>query len=133
MPAAAETMGQRVLSGRTALNMTQRRLAELVGVGAPYMSKIEHDAETPGEQLVARIAETLGLNPDELLLSVGRVPSDLVEQFSVTPALAAVWLRGFRETDIDPSKLAVGWVYRWTTGVASLGRTSWDEEADGSP
>ena len=65
---APEPLGQRIKKERLALGMTQRDLAVAVGITVPYVSKIEAGKETRTEEKIVKIAEVLGLNPDELIL-----------------------------------------------------------------
>lgn len=56
--------------------VTQRRLAELVGIDFTYISKIENGSmDPPAEDKIIRIAEVLGVEPDELILAAKKVPS----------------------------------------------------------
>lgn len=56
--------------------MTQRRLAELVGIDFTYISKIESGTmDPPAEDKIIKIAETLGVEADELILAAKKVPA----------------------------------------------------------
>ncbi len=72
--------GKHLYSLRTAQNMTQRDLAEQVGVDYTYISKLENGAvEPPSERTTKKFAEVLGTNPDELLIKAGHIPRDICE------------------------------------------------------
>lgn len=58
---------ERIRQARIARGMSQRQLAQLVGVDPSYISLIERGQRTPSPQLLAAIAEALGLRPEELL------------------------------------------------------------------
>ena len=96
--AQAEKIGQRIKRERLAADMTQRELAGAVNVGVPHISKVEAGRENPSAELLHRIAEVLQLNYDELMLSAGRVPDDVVEDLAADPARALEFLRTFRQT-----------------------------------
>jgi transcriptional regulator with XRE-family HTH domain len=74
-----------------------RRFAELVGMSATYLSKIERgDFPPPGEEKIKAIAYELGKDPDELLALAGRVASDLEEIIQQKPREMATFLRAAR-------------------------------------
>ena len=45
---------------------TQAELAEAVGIKAAYLSQIETGRRRPGRDLLPRLAEALGTDPDDL-------------------------------------------------------------------
>jgi transcriptional regulator with XRE-family HTH domain len=94
---ATETLGRRIKQERLRLEMTQRELAEAVGITVPYMSKIEADRETPTDEKLVRLAEVLKLNADELILSAGRMPSDVMDRLAADPSRALEFLRRMRK------------------------------------
>ena len=91
-----ELIGQRVKRERLSLSLTQRALAERVGVGTPHISKIEAGRENPSEELLKKIAEVLDCDFDELLLVAGRVPPDLMERFASDPRGSLEFLRQWK-------------------------------------
>ncbi len=81
---------------RRAARMSQRALAEKVGVDFTYLSKIENGrVEPPSEGVLQRIAKELagqlGMDEtelaDELITLAGKIPSDLAETLSRNPEL----------------------------------------------
>lgn len=74
------TLGHRLHQLRRASGMSQRELAQRLGVSFTYLSKLENDRMEgpPSEDLLLRLASELGANADELLLLARRVPSDVV-------------------------------------------------------
>ena len=79
---------------RRTARMSQRALAELVGVDFTYLSKIENGrVEPPSEGVLQKIAkelaDKLGKNEtelaDELITLAGKIPSDLAETLSRNP------------------------------------------------
>ncbi len=62
-----KTLGEAIKRGRDALLMTQRELAEKVGVRASHIAYIENGQRGPSLPLLRRIADTLGLDRRELL------------------------------------------------------------------
>ena len=61
-------LGEFLKARRTALGLTQRSLAQKLSVEASHVAFIESGRRKPSLKLVARIAETLGLDPQELLV-----------------------------------------------------------------
>lgn len=95
---SSESIGQRVKRERLARSMTQRSLAEAVGVGVPHISKIEAGRESPSDELLKRISAVFDCEFDELLLAARRMPEDLVEGFAADPSASLEYLRQWRTT-----------------------------------
>ena len=91
-----EPLGRRIKRERLDRGMTQRALAEEVGVGTPHISKIEAGRESPSDELLRKIAEVLGCDFDELLLAARRMPPDLMETLATDPRLSLEFLRQWR-------------------------------------
>ena len=79
---------------RRAARMSQRALAEQVGIDFTYLSKIENGrVEPPSEGVLQRIAKELADKlgrdetelADELITLAGKIPSDLAETLSRNP------------------------------------------------
>ena len=72
------TVGQRIREIRKHRNLTQRELAERVGINFTYLSRVENDRlddqQTPREETIQRIARVLDADVDELLLLAKRIP-----------------------------------------------------------
>jgi transcriptional regulator with XRE-family HTH domain len=61
-------LGEFLKARREALGLTQRSLAQKLGVEASHVAFIESGRRKPSLKLVARIADTLGLDRQEVLL-----------------------------------------------------------------
>jgi transcriptional regulator with XRE-family HTH domain len=74
--------------------ITQRDLAQKVGVDFTYISKIETGAfvNPPSVALIEKIAQVLGTDADELILLAKKIPDTLRETI-VDDELAAAFLR----------------------------------------
>ncbi len=79
---------------RRAARLSQRALAEQVGIDFTYLSKIENGrVEPPSEGVLQRIAKELADKlgrdetelADELITLAGKIPSDLAETLSRNP------------------------------------------------
>ena len=62
-----KTLGTVIKEGRDALRLTQRGLADMVGVKASHIAYIENGHRNPSLALLRRLADALGLNRKELL------------------------------------------------------------------
>lgn len=62
-----ETFGTRLRRLRKAKGFTQVELARAVGVSQPTIAYYENEDGLPGAVQIVKIAETLGLPPDEVL------------------------------------------------------------------
>ncbi|HKV55395.1 MAG TPA: helix-turn-helix transcriptional regulator [Candidatus Binataceae bacterium] len=61
-------LGEFLKTRREALGLTQRALAQKLGVEASHVAFIESGRRKPSLKLVARIADTLGLDRQEVLV-----------------------------------------------------------------
>ena len=61
-------LGEFLKARREGLGLTQRSLAQKLGVEASHVTFIESGRRNPSLKLVARIADTLGLDRQEVLL-----------------------------------------------------------------
>ena len=89
-------LGQRLRTLREAKlasnpDFSVRRFAEQVGVSPAWISRVETgDAKSPpSEEVICKLAEALGENPDVLLALAGRVSSRLQEIIVKRPELFA--------------------------------------------
>src|SRR5690348_17535663 len=60
--------GELLKARRKTLGLTQRSLAQKLGVEASHVAFIESGRRNPSLKLVARLADTLGLDRQEILL-----------------------------------------------------------------
>ena len=58
-----KTLGAVIKEGRDALRLTQRGLAEIVGVKASHIAYIENGHRNPSLALLRRLADALGTQP----------------------------------------------------------------------
>jgi transcriptional regulator with XRE-family HTH domain len=95
------TVGQRIRELRLAGHLTQRDLAEQVGVSVPHVSKIEAGAETASDDLLVRLAAVLNTDPDGLLLLAERVPEELRQVAQSKQGLAVQFFRKWKSGEIS--------------------------------
>ena len=70
--------GRRLRELRKEAGMSQREVAQKVGVDFTYLSKIESGVMSPpSEKVITKLARVLDANRDELITLAGKVPSDL--------------------------------------------------------
>jgi transcriptional regulator with XRE-family HTH domain len=74
------TFGRRLRELRRLKGMSQRELAERVGVDFTYLSKIENDRMLPpGVETIATLARILAADVDELSVLAGKIPPDVAD------------------------------------------------------
>lgn len=82
--------GETVRQLRHAKQLTLRDLADRVGVGFTYISKIENhkleEGHGPSEKLIHKLAVELDANEDELLLLAEKVPEPIRKRVCERPA-----------------------------------------------
>lgn len=78
------TFGERIKQLRTQRNLTQRELADKVGINFTYLSKIENDKlqadQFPREDTIKKFAEALKADEEELLLLARRIPESIKQR-----------------------------------------------------
>lgn len=83
------TFGERLRELRKAKNLSQRALADKVGINFTYLSKVESEkldfAQYPSEELIRKLAKALGADVDELLLLAKKIPPDIRERVIERP------------------------------------------------
>lgn len=83
--------GQTIRQLRTARQLTQRALAKEVGINFTYLSKIENNRLEPGQspkkETIARLADALGTDSDDLLLLARKIPDSITDQIIERPTL----------------------------------------------
>jgi transcriptional regulator with XRE-family HTH domain len=107
-------LGPLIRAQREAFRLTQRELARKLGVKASHVAYIEGGLRRPSLSLVRRLAETLGLNKQKLLLMTYPEARFLITPAKEAPAKPeAVWeeFAGDRamlsEHSITPAELKV--------------------------
>ena len=85
--------------------VSQSRLAEIAGFDHSYVSRLESGNRTPTREAVAKLAEALGLAPeqrDSLLAAAGYMPQRVESLLADEPVLTEV-LRLLQSRDIPES------------------------------
>jgi transcriptional regulator with XRE-family HTH domain len=84
-----KTFGERLRELRRAKSLSQRALAERVGVNFTYLSRCETGtldfAQYPSEDLIRRLAAALEADEDELLILARKVPPVIRERVFERP------------------------------------------------
>ncbi len=80
--------GTRLRELRKQAGLSQRELANKIGVSFSYLSKIENGVmPPPSERVILRLAEVLNADKDGLMLLAGRIPSDIAQILKTQKAL----------------------------------------------
>jgi len=99
----AADFGEILREKRRALGLSQRRLAELVGVDFSYISKLENNRlAAPAAETIARIAEMLSCPPEELLAAARKFPDGLNTTLAQPAALR--FLQEASQLDLSPGE-----------------------------
>jgi transcriptional regulator with XRE-family HTH domain len=82
-----QTFGQVLRELRRSKDVSQRDLAEKVGVDFSYISKIENDRlPSPAADTIVKICQALEVSPDKLLALSGKIPTELRDTIGSSPA-----------------------------------------------
>lgn len=82
------TLGQRIKERRKILNMTQRQLAESLGLTAQHISAIEQDKWSPSLAVLPGMAEALGVSTDYLLSGKEGLITDVIPAIKADKTLS---------------------------------------------
>ncbi len=84
----SKDFGTKLKELRKLAGLSQRQLADRIGVNFSYLSKIESGKmPPPSEQIIMRLAEVLDTEKDELLTLAGKIPSDIAQLLKSREAL----------------------------------------------
>ena len=64
------TIGERIVQERNKLNLSQKALAEEIGIAQGLLSPIENDNKMPPIQLIYQMAKIFEITPSELFKGV---------------------------------------------------------------
>ncbi len=77
------TFGRRLRELRREKGISQRALADQVGIDVTYLSKLENDRmDPPSAETTAALARALGADVDELSVLAGKIPTDIADLLS---------------------------------------------------
>jgi transcriptional regulator with XRE-family HTH domain len=83
------TFGQRLRELRKALNLSQKALADRVGINFTYLSKIENErldfAQFPSEELIRKLAAALEADEGELMILAQKIPEQIKKRVMERP------------------------------------------------
>jgi transcriptional regulator with XRE-family HTH domain len=83
----ADSFGNRLRELRREKGLSQRRLAELVGVDFSYISKLENDRlPPPASETISKLAEELGISHTDLHAAARKFPETFSEDAVGEPA-----------------------------------------------
>ena len=71
-----EALGARIRSLRKAENLSQKKLALMVGVERSYLAKVEAGKRNPSIDIIEKIAHGLGVTLSELFAGIDSIPTE---------------------------------------------------------
>ncbi len=112
------SFGKRIQALRKQKRMTQRRVADKLGIDFTYLSKLENSrGEPPGDETIRRLAELLNGDVEELFALAGKVSREVRERASEDRNFAMLLRRLPRLSDEELRKL-----YKQTGVIPRKGR-----------
>jgi transcriptional regulator with XRE-family HTH domain len=83
------TFGERLRELRKARNLSQKALADKVGINFTYLSKIENErldfAQFPSEELIRKLAAALKADEGELMILAQKIPEQIKKRVMERP------------------------------------------------
>ncbi len=80
------TFGESLREARRAAGVSQRELAERLGLDFSYVSKIENGrVPPPAADTVLAMCQVIGIAPEGLLARIGKLPSQVQQTVSSSP------------------------------------------------
>jgi HTH-type transcriptional regulator, competence development regulator len=70
-----------------------KKLAPDLGVSYTYLSKLENKDSSPSEQFVKKVADYFDYDQNELMLSAGKVPDEVMRLLQENPQKAVQFLK----------------------------------------
>lgn len=104
-----ETFGERIKRARREQKLTQRDLANRIGINFTYLSKIENgEMPAPSEEKIFGLAKHLQLDADELFSLARRLPNELVD-LATKPHMPTI-LRAAKDLSDEERQEMLEWV-----------------------
>lgn len=102
----SEKLGDRLKRMRAQRDLGLREAANMVGISATYLSRIENNLELspPSEEKIRRLADVLNDDFDEIMRLANRLPSDVTEIIKMDADMPA-FLRRARENNVSAKDL----------------------------
>lgn len=135
-PGSGQVFAQLLKQHRESIRMSQSRLAEVAGFDHSYVSRLESGNRTPTRDAVIKLAEALGLEPeqrDNLLASAGYMPQRVESLLADEPILTEV-LRLLQSHDVPEAvRHDVRQMLQLVVKQARLAALGWPSGPDTSP
>lgn len=86
-------LGKILKTMRLSQQKSLKGLAPELDVTYTYLSKIENGKSVPSDELIKRMALVFGCDSEELMVSAGKIPEDILDILKSNPKLAIETLR----------------------------------------
>lgn len=91
-----KTFGELIKEARKEKKITQREMANLIGVDFTYISKIETGAlEPPSEDVIKKISKILDIDDKELFIAAKKVPTEFKNTIMEEDSTANMFFRKY--------------------------------------
>jgi transcriptional regulator with XRE-family HTH domain len=89
----SRTLGEVIHDARNKLGMSLRGVTKKLKITPSYLSDIENDRRVPSEEVLAKLADLLHLDWNDLMARAGRFGEDAVRYMMKTPAAGVLFRR----------------------------------------
>lgn len=104
-----DRFGERVKRARREQKISQRVLAEKIGINFTYLSKLENnEMPPPAEDKIYKLAEHLSIDPDELFGLAQRIPEEL-GRIAIEPHMPMI-LRAAKDLSEEDRQRMLEWI-----------------------
>ena len=100
-----KTLGEYIRELREKNDFSLREFAKRLNLSAPFVSDIELGRRYPSENVLEKIAETLGIPPEELRSYDTRIPMSEIKRLAKTNPAYGIALRKLADKKISPEEI----------------------------
>jgi len=100
-----KTLGERIRELREQNDLSLREFAKKLNLSAPFVSDIELGRRFPSEDVLEKIAKTLGITTEELRTHDTRLPISELKKLAQSSPAYGIALRKLAEKKVSPEEI----------------------------
>ncbi|MHB1756938.1 MAG: helix-turn-helix domain-containing protein [Leptospirillum sp.] len=100
-----KTLGERIRELREQNDLSLREFAKKINLSAPFVSDIELGRRFPSDDVLEKIAKTLGITTEELRAHDTRLPISALKKLAQSSPAYGIALRKLAEKKVSPEEI----------------------------